>query len=640
MRKDDPEVLLRYIEGKGWSVRRREKGGKELVLDCPLCGERYGNKSDGSVRRPFYVNVDTSQWNTYCCQESGNLIRLRQLLGDPPIGRAAPDPEEAARMRMLERALKAGTRPAAGGAAPTTEAAAAAVAGAVVASARASSAARPGKAGPRSAAWRRAADAAAERLWAPEGETVLAYLRGRGFGDDALRSYGVGAEHRDGMWWVVLPVRDADGSVLMIKRRSASTEVKRFEREAGGETGLFGGDVAAGEWRRAYVTEAELDAIALSQYGFSPAVAITAGAGAMPEGIREALAPFDEIVLVYDDDDAGRSGAGKAAEQLGKYRCLIVEKLPRKDAAKCLEDGVPVAAVHAAVNAAVPCVGDVAHVASFADKVRALRTATASGTPTPWSNINRLLGGGLRSPEVVVVTGDTGSGKTTWVVDMMRGVSKRVPCMVVSPEMAPEAIAAKVMTQEGGEPVRKMTDATFQSTVNAVKSLGLYVCKTRGKIPRADLRASVEYAVRRHGVRVVAVDHLDFVLEKSRDDREEQDRAVMDLVEMAIQLDICVVLVSHPRKTTIDLRTGRPRPPDLDDLYGSSAIKQLAYIVVRVHRHRDADRSAADNRAVITTLKVRHEEGEEGNEVLYFDRATLRYSLLNHAAAASAAAAP
>ena len=86
---------------------------------------------------------------------------------------------------------------------------------------------------------------------------------------------------------------------------------------------LFGQNVSTGG-KRIIITEGELDALAVAQaqhdkYGrFYPVVALpSASATSMILEQREWLRNFDEVVLMFDQDDAGKKATDQAAKIIG-----------------------------------------------------------------------------------------------------------------------------------------------------------------------------------------------------------------------------------------------------------------------------------------------------------------------------------
>jgi len=72
--------------------------------------------------------------------------------------------------------------------------------------------------------------------------------------------------------------------------------------------------------------------------GFPCVVSVPNGSEAFADEWIEDVEGFSQIYLSYDMDEAGRRGIEKAADKLGRYRCLNV-LLPLKDSNDCLKAG-------------------------------------------------------------------------------------------------------------------------------------------------------------------------------------------------------------------------------------------------------------------------------------------------------------
>ena len=85
---------------------------------------------------------------------------------------------------------------------------------------------------------------------------------------------------------------------------------------------IFNSDLLAFS-RTIILTEGPVDAILLLQYGF-PAVSHNGGAGTwLPEWFGK-FSKVKEVFVVYDNDEAGVTGAQKVAKNLGEYRCKLI----------------------------------------------------------------------------------------------------------------------------------------------------------------------------------------------------------------------------------------------------------------------------------------------------------------------------
>lgn len=171
----------------------------------------------------------------------------------------------------------------------------------------------------------------------------IAYAESRGITEETLRKYGVCSDSRGGL---MFPYYDTFGKLGMVKHwgHKLKADGKKdtwIMPSLDAVQSLFGKDVCDPETglQKLTICEGEFDAMACWQLGI-PAVSIPMGAS-NTKWITEDyqyLSHFDEIVLLFDNDDAGKKGAKEAAARLGSERCLIVT-LPLKDANDMLRAG-------------------------------------------------------------------------------------------------------------------------------------------------------------------------------------------------------------------------------------------------------------------------------------------------------------
>lgn len=183
--------------------------------------------------------------------------------------------------------------------------------------------------------------------------------------------------------------------------------------------GLTGKDVNFFGWDKAiqtgaknlYITEGEADAIALLEIfrqknrgtayeRFDPAVvSVPNGAGSAANFISSRIGEithwFKEIVLVFDQDEAGR----KAADDVSRVVPAVkVAQLPAKDANQCLVDG-RVKAAHSAVvfNANKPKNTRILFGSSL---VEAAKKKPELGLSWPWEGLTKATRG-IRRGEAI-----------------------------------------------------------------------------------------------------------------------------------------------------------------------------------------------------------------------------------------------
>ena len=374
------------------------------------------------------------------------------------------------------------------------------------------------------------------------------------------------------------------------------------------------------------LTEGEFDCMAYDQMGFPNAISLPNGAEAFPEESIDDLEGFGEIYLSYDMDEAGRKGVQKGADKLGRYRCFNIF-LPLKDANSCLLAGFTNQEMVECLTKAKPFGSKIIKGADayFDDVVKLYEELVAGGIKTGLRNFDDLLGGGLRLNELSELTGETGSGKTTFGANVCFRIAKAGhPVLIASFEMKPPTIIRKMVQSQAGKSLFPFDRNSFSPHFTYVASLPLFFVDTYGEMSLSALKDVVYYyAKRRHGIEVVLLDHLHFFLRyQANEERQAIDQALTSLKSWAMELNIHIILIVHPTKIETE-----NRPIRLNDLKGSSGLKQIPDNVFSIWRERGAKEIQSPiSEIVLYLLKVRDDSGDEGKLILTFDKRSQSYT--------------
>lgn len=168
--------------------------------------------------------------------------------------------------------------------------------------------------------------------------TVTAqWLQGRGLSPETIEAFKVREVVRNGEPWALFPYL-RDGVYINGKYRNPADK-KGMQQEKDAEPCLFGWHLIPPNCRQVAICEGEIDAMTLHQAGI-PALSVNAGAGNHQwiESDWTRLERFSDILVCFDNDEAGDKGALEVMRRLGLERCRRM-RVGAKDANQWLQDG-------------------------------------------------------------------------------------------------------------------------------------------------------------------------------------------------------------------------------------------------------------------------------------------------------------
>jgi len=246
---------------------------------------------------------------------------------------------------------------------------------------------------------------------------------------------------------------------------------------------------------------------------------------------------------------------------------------------------------------------------------------------TGLESFDRLFGG-FRSHELTVLTGETSSGKTTFGAAFLPYViAQNHPVLIGSFEMKPPQIQRKMVQMTTGRPFYELTRGEKELGLDIIESLPLHFIDAYGQIGLKELRGAIFQAHRKFQIKLAILDHLHFFLRYSGDqERQAIDQALRDIKGWAMDLGLHIILIVHPTKLTYDNKIVH-----LNDLKGSSGLKQIPDNVLSIWRSRDPDDlKKPQSEIVLYILKCRDDEGDEGKIILTFDKRSQTYADSGH----------
>jgi len=451
---------------------------------------------------------------------------------------------------------------------------------------------------------------------------------------DILARYRVGQQR--GAY--VFPSYSADGKSLEMWKAVALDRPdgkKKTRTSAGTAKVLFGKHACAGHAGTLAICEGEIDAMTVAQYGFA-AVSVPYGAkcddaqGNNPNQAWIAndwpwLEQFHTILLCFDADEAGQAAARDLVPRLGRERCSFI-RLPagRKDANECLTAGLGDGLAQSLI-APVPC--DPPEITRISDHLADIERDNDPDAPEAGTDFLLPIEFRVRPAELTIWTGTSGSGKTTFLLNVLAGqAAQGQRCCIASFEMAPRKTFNVLACQIGN--VERPSGDQLHHIAGWIEDR-FYIYHTEKRVVVPDMLETFRYMRRRYGVTQFMVDSL-MMCGMASDDYVAQKMAVEAMVNFAKAERVHFHLVAHSRKLASDKSQS-----DKMDVKGASEITDLGFNIV--HVHRDLEKEEARQKGEFSDepdgkmfFSKQRETGVHPYSPLYFDPRTRRFRATKH----------
>jgi len=356
----------------------------------------------------------------------------------------------------------------------------------------------------------------------------------------------------------------------------------------GGEPLLFGWQVAAPALEAssqplAFITEGELDAMALHTARGWPAMSVPFGAGdggkiEWLETNFDALSRYERIYLFFDSDKAGQNGKEEIVRRLGYHRCHWI-RWPREgmDCNAALLEGWTNDQWLELLSAAEEFdPTELAKPSDFARDIWEIHHPPGGeepGVPMPFSFPWRA-----RPHEWTVHQGLDGGGKTTGIFHCLTSWAARGQrALIMSFEMPPAEIFACIQRQATARQ-KPDTEAEHMEEIEWLDQHFL-LFNHIGEASSDDIFALIEYCSRKYGIAHVLIDSLMCVSDVPEEDWEGQKKFVNRIDAVAQKYPIHLHLVAHSKKPSSKTNP-KKQWPSKHDVKGSGAITARAWNVV------------------------------------------------------------
>lgn len=403
------------------------------------------------------------------------------------------------------------------------------------------------------------------------------------------------------------PYYSASGRVVAFKERDPQ---KNFTWHGKNEEKQLFGQHLWGSGKSIVITEGELDAMSVSQARGNtwPVVSIPNGAQNARKALQQQLnylLGFQEIILMFDADEAGVKAIEECINLFPSDRVFMASAGSYKDASEALQAGDAEAIRQAIWNkrSYVP--------KSIIDgrDLYSLVSTPLHGRDAdyPYPDLNSVTGG-LRLRELVTITAGSGTGKSTLCGEIAVSlISQNQKVGYIALEESVKRTGLRLMTVAANKPLHlnnEIPTEDFESAFRDTLGSGhVYLRDGFGSVDPDSLLNDIRFLVKTNEVQWIVLDHLSILLSgnESNDERKMIDIVMTKLRSFVEETGIGMILISHLRRNQGDQGHEDGAKVSLGQLRGSHSIAQLSDLVIALQRNI----SAGDSRSELVVLKNR-----------------------------------
>jgi twinkle protein len=378
------------------------------------------------------------------------------------------------------------------------------------------------------------------------------------------------------------------------------------------------------------ICEGEFDALSLIEAGYKNSVSVPTGCKST-EWITTNwtwLEQFEEVVLWYDNDEAGKEGVKEVFNRLPNKVVKVVYSDICNDINELLFKYGKLAVLKQLEKASIPLVDGV-------KSTKQISTFNIYEAETIQLGINKIDDNiiGLPLGSLNVITGRTGEGKSTILNQFFIGESIRqgYKVFLFSGELTEsnakgwllDTLANKEdlleFTSKKGYKYKKLSSSAVSRIDDFLEDK--FYLYTEEDYSINAIISKMEIMAKRYGVKVFCIDNLMVTENDEKEELRNQTEIVKKLKSFAKKYNCIVHLVAHPRKA----QNGQ-MGLDKSDISGSANITNLADYVMIVQRIYEED--GTDKHTELTINKDRY-MGCNGKVYLLFDKDRRRFYCKN-----------
>lgn len=246
--------------------------------------------------------------------------------------------------------------------------------------------------------------------------------------------------------------------------------------------------------------------------------------------------------------------------------------------------------------------------------------------PTGFGSVDKLLGGGVRRGDLVVIGGDVACGKSALALAFaLRAAAAGRNALFLSGEMSVTRVMERALAIEGRVAIDDIRNGSLDDEARA--SLGAAAVRLRdraphvGRLSAGGVQAIGDELRRRLHTELAVLDSLQSMATGSRTRDEELAAIVHELKRVAVEQEIAVVVTTQLPLLSRSRGDLRPR---LEDYGALGAVAELADVVLALFREEMYDSSHGIEGAT-ELIANKNRNGATSYADLYFYRQWMRF---------------
>jgi twinkle protein len=393
---------------------------------------------------------------------------------------------------------------------------------------------------------------------------------------------------------------------------------------------LFGQSKFASGGLKLVITEGELDCIAvqqamLSKYNKTYPVVSIPSSSSLKSLVhnREWVRSFTEVILMFDQDEAGDKAVAAAAKVVGWDKVKVASLSVNDPCDSWLAN--PSEIVSAVFNARKYSPASIVRGEAIWEAYLERKQTVSVPYPKCLEGLNDKLDG-MRKGEIVLFTSGTGSGKSTMIKEIVLEVLAETEDDIgmVSLEESIGDSAEKFITMFAPEaPTQEEERAAYEMVFGNDR---LVLLDHNGAVSDSSLIDQIENLCLL-GCEYIILDHITIAVSEGaggKTGNEAIDAMMSDLLKVVKKHNVWLGLISHLRKSQNGKSFEEGYLSSIDDIKGSGSIKQISFDIITFSRNLVAEDEDERNTINLRVLKSRFtgRTGDCGSA--YYDTKTRR----------------